>query len=86
MQLCRKHRWEELRQTVRFQQKQRRKGAVKSPLLKIDGVGETRRRDLMKAFKTLQAIKNATVDELVRVASIDRVTARKIFEHFHRES
>lgn len=70
---------------IRFHQKQRSRSAVQSSLLKIDGVGETRRRDLMKSFKTLAAIKNASIEELLRVPSMDRTTARRVFEHFHSE-
>lgn len=70
---------------IRFHQKQRSRSAVQSRLLKIDGVGEVRRRELMKTFKTIRAIENASIDELLRVPSMDRTTALKIFEHFHAE-
>lgn len=70
---------------IRFHQKQRSRSAVQSKLLKIEGVGEVRRRELMRAFKTIRAIENASVEELMRAPSMDRTTARRIFEHFHSE-
>lgn len=70
---------------VRFHHKQRSKNAVRSSLLGIEGIGETRRRALMRAFKTIQAIREATIDELLKVPSMDRSSARNVFEHFHHE-
>lgn len=70
---------------IKFHQKQRSRSMVRSSLLGIDGIGEVRRRDLMRTFKTIQAIRNATMEELLRVPSMDRTAARNLFEHFHSD-
>ncbi len=70
---------------IRFHHKQRSRSTIRSSLLGIEGIGETRRRDLMRTFKTVQAIRAASVEELLKVPSMDRPAARNLFEHFHPE-
>ncbi|MBQ6539943.1 MAG: excinuclease ABC subunit UvrC, partial [Oscillospiraceae bacterium] len=53
-----------------------------SSLDAIPGVGEKRRNDLIKAFKSVKAIENAGVEELGKV--VPRPTAQKIYDHFHK--
>jgi len=45
----------------------RSKGAIKSELLAIDGIGEKTQITLFKHFKTISGIKNATKDELEKI-------------------
>ena len=54
-----------------------------SSLDAIPGVGEKRRNDLIKAFKSVKAIENAGVEELNKV--VPKPTAQKIYDHFHKE-
>ena len=54
-----------------------------SSLDAIPGVGEKRRNDLIKAFKSVKAIENATVEELNKI--VPKPTAQKIYDHFHKE-
>lgn len=54
-----------------------------STLDKIDGVGEKRRNDLLKHFKTIDAIKRASLDELRRVVPLS--TAHAVYDFFHEE-
>lgn len=53
-----------------------------STLDKIEGVGEKRRADLLKHFKTIDAIKRAPVDELRRVVPLS--TAHAVYDFFHK--
>lgn len=64
--------------------KRRKKSAFASELEKIKGVGEKRRAALMKHFKTVSAVKNASLEELSAVAGIDKTTAKNIFEYFNK--
>ena len=48
---------------------------------KIEGVGEKRRADLLKHFKTIDAIKRASVEELRRVVPLN--TAHAVYDFFH---
>ncbi|MCI8423577.1 MAG: excinuclease ABC subunit UvrC [Lawsonibacter sp.] len=60
-------------------------GHVKvSTLDSIPGVGEKRRTQLLKHFKTLKAIKAATLEELQ--AAVPRNTAQAVYQYFHRET
>ena len=54
---------------------------TKSELDEITGVGEKKKAKLLRHFKSINAIKSASVDELVS-AGIDRKTAENIAEHF----
>jgi excinuclease ABC subunit C len=59
----------------------RAKTGIASQLDDIPGVGPTRRRKLLKHFGSLDAIRVATVDELVKVPGIPHDVAVAIKEH-----
>jgi len=65
--------------------KKHKKTTIASELENINGVGEKRRSILLKHFKTIKAIKNATIEELSSVNGIDSKTASAIFEYFSRD-
>ena len=54
-----------------------------STLDKIEGVGDKRRNELLRHFKTIDAIKRASLDELQRVVPAN--TARAVFEFFSKD-
>ena len=54
-----------------------------SSLDEIKGVGEKRRLALLKHFKSVTAIRNATLDELSQV--VPRSTAQAVYEYFHQQ-
>ncbi len=53
--------------TINYHKDIRSKGSLSSKLDNIPGIGEKRRKDLIKKFKTLTGIKNATDEELTKV-------------------
>ena len=56
---------------------------VKTSVLdKIPGVGEKRRQQLLKAFKSVRAVREAPLEELEKV--VPRNTARAVFQYFHQ--
>ena len=61
-----------------------RSATIGTELEQINGVGEKRRNELLKHFKTLKAIKNADYDQLCAV--VPKNTARAVFEYFHGET
>ncbi|HUM84539.1 MAG TPA: excinuclease ABC subunit UvrC [Lachnospiraceae bacterium] len=63
----------------------RSKGQVHSILDDIDGVGPARRRALMQKFKTFEAVKEASVEELADTPSMNTAAARKVRVFFHGE-
>ncbi len=59
----------------------RRRAGVASQLDSIPGVGPARRKMLLKAFGSLEAIREATVDQLAAVPGIPRNVAQAVKEH-----
>ncbi len=59
----------------------RRKAGVASQLDSIPGVGPARRKVLLKAFGSLDAIRAASVEQLAAVPGIPRTVAQAIKEH-----
>lgn len=68
---------------ITFHRKLRSQGQVHSVLDDIPGVGPARRKDLMSHFSNLDAIKNATVEELGRLPSMNEKSARDVYNFFH---
>lgn len=50
--------------------------------LGIDGIGKKTAKDLVKRFRTLQNLQNASVEELASVDGIGDILANNIFEYF----
>lgn len=59
--------------------------SLKSELDSIRGVGEVRKKALMRHFKSVKKIAEATADELEAVKGIDRATAENIEAYFRRK-
>lgn len=53
--------------TINYHRQIRSKGSIQSVLENIEGLGEKRRKALIKKFGSLKAIKNATVEEISEV-------------------
>lgn len=70
---------------ITFHRELRQKRQTHSKLLAIEGVGQKRLKALFDAFKNIENIKNASIDDLCLVNGIDRRTAQNIFEHFHSD-
>ena len=66
---------------ITFHHERHTKSAVHSALDDIPGVGKTRRAALLKAFKSVRAIREADEEALARV--VPRNAARAVYEHFH---
>ncbi|MDP4132870.1 MAG: excinuclease ABC subunit UvrC [Bacillota bacterium] len=69
---------------ISYHRKLREKKLLKSPLLEIKGVGEKRYQKLIKEYKNINAIKNASVEELAKTVGSD--TAKAIYEYFKKEN
>ncbi len=55
---------------------------LRSDLLNIPGIGEKRMKALYEAFKTIDGIKNATVDELKKVEGMNEKAANAVYDYF----
>ena len=67
---------------ITYHRNRRSNKMLNSELTAIDGVGVKRANALLKHFKTVTAVKNASIDELCKAEGINRPTAVKIYEHF----
>ena len=61
-------------------------GKINSELDKINGIGEKRRKALLTTFKTIDKIKEATLDELLNVKEMDSKSAQSVYDYFRRNS
>lgn len=68
---------------ITFHKNLRSKKQVHSILDDIPGVGPVRRKALMKSFDSIEDIKNATVEEILKLPEFDSASARKVYEFFH---
>ncbi|MBQ4558795.1 MAG: excinuclease ABC subunit UvrC [Tyzzerella sp.] len=68
---------------IEFHRKLRSQGQVHSVLDDIPGVGPTRRKALMKHFVNIDEIKNATLDELKELPSMNEKSAIEVYKYFH---
>ena len=67
---------------IEYHKSLRSKVQVKSVLDDIPGVGPARRKALMRHFKSLEDIRNATVEELLEIPELNRQTAEEIVQFF----
>lgn len=69
--------------SVGFHHKKHAKKGLELSLTKIQGVGEKKAKELLKEFKTIKAIKNASVEELAKVKGINISLAEKIYNFYN---
>lgn len=71
---------------ITFHRQLRSKGQVHSILDDISGVGPARRKDLMRSFENIEAIRNATVDDLKELPSMNEKSAQEVYKFFHQDT
>lgn len=64
--------------------KKRAKSMTKSNLDEIDGIGAKRKKDLLNYFGSVEAIKDASIEDISKVAGISKKTAENIYNYFHK--
>lgn len=67
---------------IEYHRSLRSKGQVRSILDDIDGIGDTRRKALMRHFKSLEAIQAASEEELAAVPGMNRLAAASVYRFF----
>ncbi len=68
---------------IEYHRSLRSKTQVHSVLDDISGIGEARRKALMRKFKSLEAIREASIEELAKTDSMNYVAAKKVYDFFH---
>ena len=66
---------------ITFHRNKRSKTAISNELEMIEGIGEKTARDLLKHFKSVKRVKEASLEDLSERVGMAR--ARKIYENFH---
>lgn len=69
---------------VTSHRKRRSKRTLTSQLDKIEGIGENRRVQLLKAFGSLKKIKEASLDDLIKIGKLPQNTARNVLSFFEK--
>jgi len=67
---------------IEYHRKLREKKAVRSELDEVPGIGETRKKALLRHFGSLAKVKEANVEELTKVKGMTRRAAEEIDKHF----
>ena len=73
------------RYSVAYHHSKHKKSMFNATLTKIEGVGEKKSKALLKHFKTVSAIREASVDELCKAEGINRSTAEKVYNYFRKD-
>ena len=68
---------------IEYHRSLRSKEQVHSVLDDIEGIGPARRKALMRHFQSLEAIREADVETLADVPSMNRAAAEKVWKFFH---
>ena len=68
---------------ITFHRDLRSKKQIHSILDDIEGIGDVRRKALMREFKSFEAIKEASVEELKKIPSMNQAAAEKVYQFFH---
>ena len=69
---------------ITFNRQLRAKGMYKGGLESIEGVGPVTRRALLSKFRTIENIKNTELSEIENIKGMNKKTAQKIYNHFHK--
>ena len=68
---------------ITHHRKLRSKASVASRLDGVAGIGEKRRKAILKHFATVEALKNASVDEIAAVDGMSRPAAENVYAMLH---
>jgi excinuclease ABC subunit C len=68
---------------IGYHRQMRKKNTISSTLTSIEGVGPTRAKALLRHFKTVTAIKEADLAELIAAPSMTEPAAKKVYAYFH---
>jgi excinuclease ABC subunit C len=65
---------------ITFQRKRRAMRTITSELLRIPGIGEAKRRQLLGAFGSLQGVRDASLDAIAALPGFGQRTAQRVME------
>jgi excinuclease ABC subunit C len=68
---------------IRYHKKLRGKHGLQTVLDEVPGIGEVKKKALLKNFGSLQRIQEASLEALSQVESLTQKDAQRVFEFFH---
>lgn len=71
---------------IEYHRSLRSKEQIHSVLDDIPGIGDTRRKALLRKFKSVENIRDASLEELAQTESMNAGSARQVYEFFHGEN
>ncbi len=71
--------------SIEYQRSKHKKAGLESSLTKIEGIGPTRAAKILRYFKTMRAVKEASVEALLEVPGMTRPAAERVYHTFHEE-
>ena len=73
------------RYAITIQKKKMRRTSLKSSIDDLSGVGDIRKKNLLRFFGSMEQIKRASVDDLCEVPGIGKNSAKSIFKEIHTD-
>jgi excinuclease ABC subunit C len=71
---------------ITYHKKVRKRGTIRSVLEEIPGIGRTRQRELLKYFGSVDKIKIAPLDELIKAPKMTPKSVQSVYRFFHPPS
>lgn len=68
---------------ITYFRKLHNKNSVRSVLQDVEGIGEKRRAELHRKFRTMENLRNATVEQLAEVKGMSKTAAQNLFDFLH---
>jgi excinuclease ABC subunit C len=69
---------------IEYHKRLRNKHAKQSVLSEISGIGKVRQKNLLIKFKSLKAIKEASIEELAETKGMNKKTAESVYKYFNK--
>jgi len=73
------------RYSITYQRQKHQKNSYALEITKIKGIGEKKAQKLFMKYKTKAELKNASVEDIMHTAGINRETAEQVFEFVQNE-
>ena len=70
---------------IEFHRSLRGKNQVHSILDDISGIGPSRRKAIMKYFSSIEEVKNASIEEMMKIPSMNKAAAQNVWDFFHNK-
>lgn len=70
---------------ITYFRKLHNRNSIKSVLQDVDGIGEKRRIELHRKYKSMDNLRAATVDDIASTKGMTRPTAEKLYKYLHEE-